>query len=119
MYTSKLVFHTKPGQTSEAEKHLEALAKMVAQVANRPCRILRTHMASDGSGDLVFEQDSGDLAELESEIAQVVKKGEFQLWSKEMSNFLTHSPKREIYEISYQIGGQKSSLINSSAEKSR
>jgi hypothetical protein len=44
-------------------------------------RILRTHFASLGALDIVFEQEAADMAALEEQIARVTESSEFQDWS--------------------------------------
>ncbi len=97
MYVSRLSFHTVPGRTGEVERSLHGLRDMVAAAGGVRPRVLRTHYASLGAPDIVFEQEAEDLTALEAEISQVVCSAEFQAWSAEMSGMLTQSPKRELY----------------------
>jgi len=60
---------------------------------------LRNHFASTGAPDIVFEQEAPDMETLETQIAQVTKRKEFQQWSSHMSELLAQSPKREVYLI--------------------
>lgn len=99
MYVSRLPFHVKPGQTSDAEKQLALLKEWVSQSGGQNCRILRTHFASDGSPDLILEQESDDMATLEKQILAVTQKPEFQEWSRTMSTYLTRVPKREAFIV--------------------
>jgi hypothetical protein len=64
--------------------------------AGRVCRILRSHFGSDGAPDVVFEQE---VAELETQIAAVTSRPEFQQWSQGMSPLLSRTPKREAYFV--------------------
>jgi hypothetical protein len=75
------------------------LRDLVAQAGGRNPRVLRSHFASLGAPDLIFEQDVADLAELEREIDAVTSKSQFQALSREISGLLDCTPKREIYRI--------------------
>ena len=97
MYVSRLTFHTHPGKTHEAEQELQTLVAMVRQAGGGRPHILRNHFASLGAPDIVFEQEAPDLEALETQIAQVTKRKEFQQWSSHMSELLAQSPKREVY----------------------
>src|SRR5438067_7449978 len=99
MYVSRLTFHTIPGRTGEAEQQLNKLRDMVAKAGGTRPRILHTHFASLGAPDIVFEQESKDLAELETQMSQLTSSSEFQKWSRRMSGLLTQSPKREVYLV--------------------
>ena len=99
MYVSRMTFHVHPGKTSEVQQALAELERMVASAGGTRPRVLRSHMASAGAPDVVFEQQAADLAELEREIQTVTGDQSFQQWSARMSPLLAESPKREIYEI--------------------
>ena len=62
-------------------------------------RVLRSHLASPGAPDVVFEQEVADLETLTTQITQVTEREDFQTWSSHMSGLLTQSPKREVYLI--------------------
>ena len=98
MYVSRLLFHARPGKTRELEAALRDLQAMVTAAGGTRSRILRTHFASLGAPDVVFEQDVDDLTELENEIQSVAEKEQFQRWSQGVSDLLTESPKREVYQ---------------------
>ncbi len=97
MYVSRLAFHTLPGRTHEVEEALRKLRDLVAGTGGVRPRILRTHYASLGAPDLVFEQEAPDLATLEAQLRTVTERPEFQSWSKQVSGMLAQSPKREVY----------------------
>jgi hypothetical protein len=78
------------------EQRLATLRDLVLAIGGTHCRILRSHFASDGAPDLVFEQEVADLATLERQIQSVTGKEEFQSWSRAMSPLLARSPKREV-----------------------
>ena len=99
MYVSRLVFHALPGKTSELETALRELQSMVTASGGSRPRVLRTHFASLGAPDVVFEEEVADLNKLESEMNSVISKAEFQQWSDKVSGLLAESPKREIYEM--------------------
>ena len=99
MQISRLTFRTVPGHTHLVEEALQQLAAMVSRASGARTRILRTHYASPGAPDVVFEQEADDLAALESQIRQVAESDEFQRWSKDMSTHLSESPKRELYIV--------------------
>jgi hypothetical protein len=99
MLVSRLLFHTVPGKTGEAEQELKKLRDMVTAAGGRNARVLHTHFASLGAADAVFEQDAADLASLETQITHLTASPEFQAWSKRMSALLAQSPKREIYIV--------------------
>ena len=99
MYVSRLLFHALPGKTSDLEAALHALQSMVTAAGGKRPRVLRTHFASLGAPDIVFEQEVDDLAELESEIHLVTANDEFQGWSHSVSDLLAESPKREVYQL--------------------
>ena len=99
MYVSRLLFHALPGKTRDLETALHELQTMVTAAGGTRPRVLRTHFASLGAPDVVFEQEVNDLAELESEIHSVTAKDEFQRWSHSVSDLLAESPKREIYQM--------------------
>lgn len=99
MYVSRLTFATAPGRTNEVEQKLKQLADIVAQAGGGRPRVLRSHFASLGAPDLVFEQEVGDLAELEREIADVTHRQRFQELAGEIAGLLVHSSKREVYQI--------------------
>ncbi|MBF6567835.1 MAG: hypothetical protein IVW54_03040 [Candidatus Binataceae bacterium] len=100
MYVSRLSFRTLPGKTGETEKELRKLRKMVADAGGIQPRILHTHFASPGAPDIVFEQETRDLAQLEAEMSTLTAGSEFQSWTSRVSALLSESPKREIYLIS-------------------
>ena len=97
MYVSRLAFYTIPGKTGEAEQALHQLRDMVAAAGGARPRVLRTHYASLGAPDLVFEQEAPDLAALEGQIAHVTESADFQAWTRQLSGMLMQSPKREVY----------------------
>jgi hypothetical protein len=97
VYVSRLLFHASPGKTAQLEAALRVLQSMVTAAGGKRPRVLRTHFASLGAADVIFEQEVDELAELESEIHSVVAKDDFQSWSHSVSDLLTESPKREIY----------------------
>ncbi|MEX0762617.1 MAG: hypothetical protein WD333_09320 [Dehalococcoidia bacterium] len=99
MYVSRLNFHTLPGNSSKVEERLGQLAQMVEDAGGARPRILRTHFASLGAPDVVFEQDAEDLAGLERQIGAVTGNPDFQQWSDQVSSLLAESPKREVYII--------------------
>ena len=99
MYVSRLAFHTVPGKTHEAEEHLKTLREMASGAGATRCRILRTHFASLGSPDLIFELVAADLPTLEDQIAGVSDEARFRAWSQEMSGLLREPPKREVYIV--------------------
>jgi hypothetical protein len=98
-YVSRFAFHALPGKTGEVEKELQKLAAMVAKAGGKNPRVLHAHFASPGAPDVIFEQEAGDLSELETQISKLTDNHEFQMWTKKMSGLLTESPKREIYLI--------------------
>jgi hypothetical protein len=97
MYVSRLNFYTIPGKSGEVEQQLKDLRAMVERQGGTLPRILRTHFASLGAPDIVFEQEASDMAALEEQIAKVTESSEFQDWSSRMSTLLMQSPKREVY----------------------
>jgi hypothetical protein len=99
MYVSRLSMHTLPGKTHEAEEELKNLVEMVVKAGGSVSRVLRTHFASQGAPDIVFEQQAQDLAMLESELKKVTDTRDFQQWTTRMSGLLSQPPKREIYVI--------------------
>lgn len=99
MYVSRLAFYTVPGRTTEVEQALVRLQELVAAAGGGRPRVLRTHYASLGAPDLIFEQEAEDLAALEGQIARVTDSASFQTWSRELSAMLVQSPKREIYAV--------------------
>ena len=99
MYISRLSFATLPGHTHEVEEKLKQLRDLVAQAGGRRPRVLRSHFASLGAPDLIFEQEASDLAELEREIGAVTSNEQFQQLSRSISGLLAQTPKREIYRI--------------------
>jgi len=99
MYISRLAFHTLPGKTHDVEQGLLQLRAMVVKAGGvRPC-VLRTHFASLGAPDVVFEQAAPDLATLESQLKQVTESPEFRQWTQRISGLLAQSPKREVYQF--------------------
>ncbi len=99
VYVSRLAFYTIPGRTGEVEQALQHLRELVAAAGGARPRILRTHYASLGAPDLVFEQEAPDLAALEGQIGQVTESADFQAWTRQLSGMLIQSPKREIYTL--------------------
>ena len=99
MYISRLTFATLPGHTSRVEEKLRRLRDLVIQAGGTHVRVLRTHFASLGAPDVVFEQEVSDLATLEEEIGDVVTNAEFQTLSREISELLARTPKREVYQV--------------------
>ena len=99
MYTSRLAFNTLPGKTHQVEEHLKRLAALVGGAGGVRPRVLRTHFASLGAPDIVFEQEAADLATLEHQIEAVTGSPEFQELSNQISGLLGQPPKREIYRI--------------------
>ena len=99
MYVSRLAFYTIPGRTGDVEQALARLRDMVEAAGGGRPRVLRTHFASLGAPDLVFEQEAADLTALESQMALVTENPAFQVWSREVSAMLAQSPKREIYTL--------------------
>src|SRR3712207_5341507 len=97
MYVSRLTFYTVPGKTGEVEQALGHLRDLVEAAGGGRPRVLRTHYASLGAPDLVFEQEAEDLAALESHIGRVTDSTDFQAWSHAVSAMLAQSPKREVY----------------------
>ncbi len=75
MYVSRLAFHTIPGKTHEMVQELLKMRDIVVQAGGAEPHVLRTHFASLGAPDAVFEQEAPDLATLESQLKQV-KDGE-------------------------------------------
>jgi hypothetical protein len=57
MYLSRLTFATLPGHTREVEEKLRQLRELVSKAGGRHVRVLRSHFASLGAPDLVFEQE--------------------------------------------------------------
>lgn len=99
VYLSRLTFATLPGHTRQVEEQLRRLRDLVAQAGGTRVRVLRTHFASLGAPDLVFEQEVPDLLALEQEIGDVVTNAAFQALSREISQLLARTPKREVYEV--------------------
>ena len=99
MYVSRLCFATLPGHTHEVEEKLKELREMVKRAGGRRPRVLRGHYGSLGAPDLLFEQEAGDLAELEREIGSVTVEERFRAWSGEVSKLLAATPKREVYRV--------------------
>jgi hypothetical protein len=99
MYVSKLNFRTMPGKSQELEEMLGTLVEMVASAGGSSPRVLRTHFASPGAPDVVFEQEAEDLAALERQIGKVTGLKKFQEWSGKVSPLLAQSPHREIFSI--------------------
>ena len=77
---------------------------MVAEVGGARPRILKSHFASPGAPDLIFEQEASDPSELESQIKAVTDKADFEQWSAGTSRLLAQYPNRELYSV---IGGQQ------------
>ena len=99
VYLSRLTFTTLPGHTRQVEEKLRGLRDLVGQAGGTHVRVLRTHFASLGAPDLVFEQEVPDLPTLEREIVDVVTNTAFQTLSREISELLARTPKREVYEV--------------------
>ena len=99
MYLSRLTFATLPGHTREVEEKLRKLRDLVSHAGGQHVRVLRSHFASLGAPDLVFEQEVPDLATLEGEIGTVTGNTDFQALSLEISKLLSRGPKREVYQI--------------------
>jgi hypothetical protein len=99
MYISRLNFHSSPGKTSVLEHELKDLSEMAAKAGGKSCKILRTHFASPGAPDVVFEQEANDLTSLENQINKVRATSEFQKWSGQTSLLLKRSPQREVYLV--------------------
>jgi hypothetical protein len=99
MYISRLAFAALPGHCHQVEEKLQRLRDLVVAAGGKHVRVLRTHFASLGSPDLVFEQEVVDLVTLEHEIEDVVAKTEFQTLSRDISGLLAGTPKREVYEV--------------------
>jgi len=97
MYVSRLTFHTLPGRTHEVEQRLLTLRRWVEQAGGTNPRVMRTHYSSSGAPDLVFEQDVEDPGVLEDQIKKVTEFGDFQQWSREVSELLEQPSKRELY----------------------
>jgi hypothetical protein len=100
MYVSRLNFYSVPGKTRELEERLGRLLELVRKFGGERPRILRTHLASLGAPDLIFEQEVTDLNALEDQIQKVTGSQEFQRWNQEISDLLAQSSKREILEVS-------------------
>ena len=99
MYVSRLSFKTLPGHTHQVEDKLRRLRDLVISSGGTHVRVLRVHFASLGAPDLIFEQEVPDLATLEQEIGDVITKAAFQELSRETSQLLAETPKREVYEV--------------------
>ena len=99
VYVSRLTFATLPGHTHQVEEKLRRLRDLVAQAGGERVRVLRSHFASLGAPDLIFEQEVPDLAALEREIGSVTGNEEFQALSRDISMLLARTPKREVYQI--------------------
>lgn len=99
MYLSRLTFATVPGHTREVEEKLRQLRDLVSQAGGQQVRVLRSHFASFGAPDVVFEQEVPDLETLESEMGKVTSNAAFQELSLEISKLLARGPKREVYKI--------------------
>lgn len=99
MYVSRLTFATRPGHTHEVEEKLQQLRDLVTRAGGQRPRVLRTHFASQGAPDLVFEQEAADLATLERELEAVTGDPAFRQLSADISGLLASTPKRELYQI--------------------
>ena len=97
MYVSRFCFYSIPGKTDAVKQELKRLANMVARAGGKNIRIQRTHFASLGSPDVVFEQEAENLQDLENQIQKVTRSTDFQRSTKRMSRLLWQSPKGEIY----------------------
>ena len=60
----RVSFHTTPGKTHEVEQELLKLMAMVSRAGGVQPRVLRSHLASPGAPDVVFEQEVADLETL-------------------------------------------------------
>jgi hypothetical protein len=118
MYVSRLPFHVVPGHTSEVEERLGTLKDMIERAGGSRCRVLRSHFASDGSPDLILEQDIDDLTQLEGQIKAVTDSPQFQDWSRETSKLLVRSPKREAFLV-VQDGSKADSVSGRAAARAR
>lgn len=58
MYVSRLSFYSLPAKTQDVEQELKKLLDMVIKAAGTKARVLRTHFASLGAPDVVFEQEA-------------------------------------------------------------
>jgi hypothetical protein len=99
MYISRLYFHSSPGKTLALQQTLEELLDMAAKAGGKNCKILRTHFASPGAPDIIFEHEAPDLPSLANQINKVAETAAFQKWSEQTSPLLEHSPKREVYLV--------------------
>jgi hypothetical protein len=99
MYISRMSFHTRPGHTEDVAQRLKHLEDLIAERGLQRPRVLRVSMASPGAPDLQFEEEFEGLAALEQGVQRVVDNDEFRRWSRETSDFLLQSPKREILKI--------------------
>ena len=99
MYVSRLNFYSVPGKTRELEERLGTLVRLVSKAGGNKPRVLRTHLASLGAPDLIFEQEVSDLNALEAQIKKVTESQEFQQWNQQISELLAQSSKREIFEV--------------------
>lgn len=97
MYVSRLSFHSLPGRADEVEQSLKKLADMAMSAGGSKPRILRTHFASIGAADVVFEQEMPDLASVEKQLNGVNEAPGFREWRRQISTLLWQAPKREIY----------------------
>ena|SRR3990172_7270905 len=97
MYVSRLSFHSLPGRADEVEQALRKLQDMAMAAGGGRPRILRTHFASIGAADVVFEQEMPDLAAVEKQLNNVNEHSEFREWRRQISTLLWQAPKREIY----------------------
>lgn len=100
MFLSRLTFYTLPGKTDEVEDKLMTLLKWVEEAGGLRPRVMRTHYASLGAPDLIFEQEIQDPAALEEQIKSVTGKKNFRSWSQQVSGLLEQSSKRELFRIS-------------------
>ena len=99
MYVSRLNFYTLPGKTGDLEEKLGKLLELVVKAGGERPRVLRTHIASLGAPDLIFEQDVSDLGTLERQLKKVTESSEFRDWTNEICGLLAQSSKREIFAV--------------------
>lgn len=99
MYLSRLSFYTRPSHTEEVAQRLKHLADLIVQSGMKRPRILRVSMASPGAPDLQFEEEFEALSELERGVRQITASEDFREWSRETSELLLHSPKREVLTV--------------------
>lgn len=96
MYVSRLAFHSLPGRADEVVQALKKLQDMAKAAGGGKSRILRTHFASIGAADVVFEQELPDLTALEAQLKRVNEDADFREWRRQISTLLWQAPKREV-----------------------